>query len=86
MANDLAPSKLSPLQRVIYEVDQLDLPVRESIRIVTQRVGYFVGQQRYVEERRKMLQILEQFGDAALDVHNLNQKPLPTSPSVGSSS
>ena len=41
--------QLTELQRVILEVDALGLTVRDSIRQVSGRVGFFVGQQRYVE-------------------------------------
>jgi hypothetical protein len=47
-------SGLTPLQRDIYEVDQLGLDLRESMRIVTQRVGFFVGQERYLQERQRI--------------------------------
>ncbi len=49
-----APAGLTPVQRAIYEVDQLGLNLRDSMRLVTQRVGFFVGQQRYLEERGKI--------------------------------
>ena len=41
---------LTELQQVILEVDALDLTVRDSIKQVSARVGFFVGQQRYREE------------------------------------
>ena len=49
---------LTPLQRVIYETDQLGLSLRDSIKIVTQRMGFFVGQNKYLEERAKIDRIL----------------------------
>jgi hypothetical protein len=49
---------LTPLQRAIYETDQLDLTLRDSIKIVTARMGFFVGQQRYLEERAKIAEAL----------------------------
>jgi hypothetical protein len=49
---------LTPLQRVIYETDQLGLSLRDSIKIVTQRMGFFVGQNKYLEERAKIERIL----------------------------
>ena len=49
---------LTPLQRVIYETDQLGLTLRDSIKIVTQRMGFFVGQNKYLEERAKIDRIL----------------------------
>lgn len=45
--------KLTELQQVILEVDALDLTVRDSIRQVSGRVGFFVGQQKYLEELDK---------------------------------
>jgi hypothetical protein len=49
---------LTPLQRAIYETDQLDLTLRDSIKVVTARMGFFVGQHKYLEERAKIAQIL----------------------------
>jgi hypothetical protein len=49
---------LTPLQRVIYETDQLGLSLRDSIKIVSQRMGFFVGQNKYLEERAKIERIL----------------------------
>ena len=51
-------ASLTPLQRVIYETDQLGLTLRDSIRIVTQRTGFFVGQNKYLEERAKIARLL----------------------------
>lgn len=45
--------QLTELQKVILEVDALDLTVRDSIRQVSARVGFFVGQQRYQDELAK---------------------------------
>ena len=45
--------KLTDLQEAILEVDALDLTVRDSIKQVSARVGFFVGQQRYREELDK---------------------------------
>lgn len=53
---------LTPLQRAIYETDQLGLTLRDSIKLVTQRMGFFVGQQRYLEEQAKIDQFIEQHG------------------------
>jgi hypothetical protein len=49
---------LTPLQRAIYETDQLDLTLRDSIKVVTARMGFFVGQHKYLEERTKISRIL----------------------------
>jgi hypothetical protein len=48
--------QLTELQRVILEIDQLGLPLRDAVRQVNIRVGFFVGQQRYLEEVRKIRQ------------------------------
>ena len=45
--------QLTDLQKVILEIDALDLTIRDSIRQVSARVGFFVGQQRYLEELEK---------------------------------
>ncbi len=45
--------ELTELEKVILEVDALGLTVRDSIRQVSGRVGFFVGQQRYLEELAK---------------------------------
>jgi hypothetical protein len=58
---DNLPS-LTPLQRAIYETDQLGLSLRDSIKIVTQRMGFFVGQNKYLEERAKIERLLAQNG------------------------
>jgi hypothetical protein len=53
---------LTPLQRVVYETDQLDLSLRDSIKLATARMGFFVGQHKYLEERAKIARILEANG------------------------
>ena len=45
--------QLTDLQQIILEIDGLGLTVRDSIRLVSARVGFFVGQQRYREELAK---------------------------------
>jgi hypothetical protein len=54
---------LTPLQRAIYETDQLGLTLRDSIKIVSQRMGFFVGQNKYLEERVKIERLLAQAVD-----------------------
>jgi hypothetical protein len=54
---DSLPS-LTPLQRAIYETDQLGLTLRDSIKIVTSRMGFFVGQAKYLDERAKISRLL----------------------------
>jgi hypothetical protein len=63
------PSALTPLQRAIYETDQLDLTLRDSIKLVTQRMGFFVGQHKYLQERVKIDRFIAQHGppEGALD-------------------
>jgi hypothetical protein len=53
---------LTPLQRAIYETDQLGLSLRDSIKIATQRMGFFVGQNKYLEERAKIQRFIDQYG------------------------
>ena len=48
---------LTDLQQLILEVDALGLTVRDSIKQVSARVGFFVGQQRYQEELAKAREI-----------------------------
>jgi hypothetical protein len=54
---DSLPS-LTPLQRAIYETDQLGLDLRDSIKIVSARMGFFVGQNKYLDERTKINRLL----------------------------
>jgi len=49
------PERLTRLQQIILEIEKLNLPLRDSVRLATQQVGFFVGQQRYIEERDKAL-------------------------------
>ena len=51
--------QLTDLQKVILEIDALGLTVRDSIKQVSARVGFFVGQQRYQEELAKARAIVE---------------------------
>jgi hypothetical protein len=51
---------LTPLQRAVYEVDQLGLSLRDSIKLVSARMGFFVGQHKYLEERARIAQALAQ--------------------------
>lgn len=50
--------RLTRLQEIILDVESLDLPLRDAMRLATQRAGFFIGQQRYQEERRKALAIV----------------------------
>jgi hypothetical protein len=58
MTSTAAPPGLTPLQRVIFETDQLDLSLRDSIKLATARMGFFVGQHKYLQERAKIAQLL----------------------------
>ena len=51
--------KLTKLQQIILDIDKLGLPTRDAVRLATQQVGFFVGQQRYIEERDKALAIVQ---------------------------
>lgn len=53
-----APPGLTPLQRAIFEIDQLDLTLRDSIKLATARMGFFVGQHKYLQERAKIAALL----------------------------
>ena len=52
------PAALTPLQRAIYETDQLGLTLRDSQRLVSARMGFFVGQNKYLAERVKISALL----------------------------
>jgi hypothetical protein len=52
--------QLTPLQRAIYETDRLGLSLRDSTKLVTARMGFFVGQQKYLDERAKIAAVLPQ--------------------------
>ena len=56
--------QLTDLQQVILEVDALDLTVRDSIKQVSARVGFFVGQQKYQEELAKARAIVAENAQA----------------------
>ena len=56
-ASDM-PQALTPLQRAIYETDQLGLTLRDSQKLVSARMGFFVGQYKYLQERARIAQIV----------------------------
>ncbi len=58
-----APPGLTPLQRAVFETDQLNLSLRDSIRLATARMGFFVGQHKYLQEREKIARLLEADGN-----------------------
>jgi hypothetical protein len=58
---------LTELQQVILEVDALGLTVRDSIRQVSARVGFFIGQARYQAELEKAREIVAK-GEGPHDV------------------
>ena len=66
-----AEPTLTPLQRAIYETDQLGLTLRDSIKLVTQRMGFFVGQYRYLEERAKIDRFIQEYGPPSLSVDDM---------------
>jgi hypothetical protein len=49
--------QLTKLQKIILEIEELNLPLRDAMRLATQQVGFFVGQYRYEDERAKALKI-----------------------------
>jgi hypothetical protein len=51
---------LTDLQQAILEVDAMGLTVRDSIKQVSARVGFFVGQARYNDELVKARAIVAQ--------------------------
>jgi hypothetical protein len=53
---------LTELQQVVLETEALGLTIRDSIKQVSARVGFFVGQQKYREELARARQIV---GEAA---------------------
>jgi hypothetical protein len=53
-----APPGLTPLQRVVYETDLLNLSLRDSIKLASARMGYFVGQYKYLQERAKVASLM----------------------------
>ena len=57
--SELDIPELTELQLAVLEVEQMGLPRRDAMRLTTQKVGFFVGQQRYTEELNKALKILE---------------------------
>jgi hypothetical protein len=58
MSTQQMPESLTPLQRAIYETDLLGLDLRDSMRLVTARMGYFVGQYRYLQERARIAAVV----------------------------
>jgi hypothetical protein len=51
--------QLTGLQKIILEIDRLNLPLRDAMRLATQRVGFFVGQERYLKERARALAVAQ---------------------------
>jgi hypothetical protein len=50
--------QLTELQQAVLEIDALGLTIRDSIKQVSARVGFFVGQQKYREELERARQIV----------------------------
>lgn len=82
MPDSSGPPPLTPLQRAIYEVDRLGLGLRESARLVTQQIGFFVGQERYLQERRRIAAIEAQYG--AVVGGDATERPSGAAHQVGS--
>ena len=51
--------QLTDLQQAILETEALGLTIRDSIKQVSARVGFFVGQAKYREELDKAQAIVE---------------------------
>jgi hypothetical protein len=64
MANSAFEASLTPLQKVVYETDQLNVELREKMRMVSFRMGFFVGQDRYLRELRKIAELQAAHGVA----------------------
>lgn len=47
--------KLTRLQTIILRLEERQLPLRDAMRMASAEVGFFVGQTRYENERRKAL-------------------------------
>jgi hypothetical protein len=75
---------LTPLQRAIYETDQLGLTLRDSMRLVTARMGYFVGQHRYLQERVKIERFIQQYGPPAAQGWDPARDPREATHQIGS--
>ena len=75
---------LTPLQRAIYETDLLGLNLRDSMRLVTQRMGFFVGQHRYMDERAKIARFIEQYGPPDSDGLDATAHPREATHQIGS--
>ena len=54
----MAEQRLTRLQEIILDLERLQLPLRDAMRLATQRAGFFIGQQRFMEERAKALRIV----------------------------
>lgn len=75
---------LTPLQRAIYETDGLDLTLRDSIRLVTSRMGFFVGQHRYLLERAKIARFIDQYGPPPESGWDPEKQPREATHQIGS--
>jgi hypothetical protein len=77
-------SSLTPLQRAIYDTDQLGLSLRDSTKLVTARMGFFVGQHKYLQERAKIAAIIAEYGPPPDVGLNPTAQPRGTSHQIGS--
>jgi hypothetical protein len=75
---------LTPLQLAIYEIDQLDLTLRDSTRLATARMGYYVGQHLYLREQAKLTRYIEQYGPPDDEGWDPLKQPREAAPQAGS--
>jgi hypothetical protein len=75
---------LTPLQRAIYETDLLGLTLRDSIKLVTARMGFFVGQHKYLQERSKIERHIAQYGPPAQAGLDPRAEPREATHQIGS--
>jgi hypothetical protein len=75
---------LTPLQRAIYETDQLGLTLRDSIKLVTSRMGFFVGQHKYLQERPKIEAHIARYGPPVGAGLDPGAEPRATTHQIGS--
>ena len=86
MARNPSPPRLTRLQRAIYETDQTGVNLRDAMRMVTQRLGFFVGQQRYLDEQRRIQALFDQYGPEVLLGPSPSERPAEGTHQIGSPS
>jgi hypothetical protein len=75
---------LTPLQIAVYEIDQLDLTLRDSTRLATARMGYYVGQHLYLRERANVARYIVQNGPPGEPGWDPLKDPREAAPQSGS--